>query len=321
MPYAVFPREPDCASPSGMLHFSRPSGRILTRGGTFLRLLCSLLLCAALLLCAPALAEDAPGDYLYRLSGEEAVLTGYRGEAGKIDIPGTLDGHPVGVIGRNAFRGARLDTITLPDSIHTVEASAFAGCTAFRIILGNGITSIGERAFMMCPFLESVVFPPSLRHLGRDAYALCPQLRYVVIPASLQEMEGNPFRSCSLLRHFALPADHPRYGVRAGMLADLADARLICCPAGLEETEIAVPEGIRALGELSFSGCRLSSLLLPEGLEEIGSRAFAGCTALSGITLPASLERLDSRALEGSGVRILPPAPEGGSLETPAPAP
>lgn len=267
------------------------------------------------------MGETVPEDYLYRLSGEEAVLTGYRGESDKIDIPGTLDGHPVGVIAKNAFRGARLQTVTLPDSVHTVEASAFAGCTAFRIILGNGITSIGERAFMMCPFLESVVFPPSLRALGRDAYALCPQLRYVVIPASLQEMEGNPFRGCALLRHFALPADHPRFGVRSGMLADLADGRIVCCPAGLEETDPAVPEGIRALGELSFSGCRLTSLRLPEGLLEIGSRAFAGCTALTGITLPASLEHLDPRALEGSRVRILPPAPQGGSLETSAPAP
>ncbi|MBQ2849357.1 MAG: leucine-rich repeat domain-containing protein, partial [Thermoguttaceae bacterium] len=47
-------------------------------------------------------------------------------------------------------------------------------------------------------------------------------------------------------------------------------------------TQVAVPEGVKSLGDSAFSGCAaLTQVVLPQGLEQIGNRAFAGCSALT----------------------------------------
>jgi hypothetical protein len=52
-----------------------------------------------------------------------------------------------------------LTSITIPDSVTSIEKEAFLSCVALKsIVIGNGVTSIGEAAFMGCDSLKSITF-------------------------------------------------------------------------------------------------------------------------------------------------------------------
>ena len=60
--------------------------------------------------------------------------------------------------------------------------------------------------------------------------------------------------------------------------------------AGKPLTSVALPDGLKTIGEAAFAGCdKLATITLPQQLDTIGNYAFSGCTALKQVTLPATV--------------------------------
>ena len=65
-----------------------------------------------------------------------------------------------------------------------------------RIIIGDGITTIGEEAFLFCRYLTSVTIPNSVTEIGGDAFEHCSALTSVTIPNSVTTIGGSAFSDC-----------------------------------------------------------------------------------------------------------------------------
>lgn len=64
-----------------------------------------------------------------------------------------------------------------------------------------------------------------------------------------------------------------------------------------ELTELAVPEGVTAIGAAAFiKNTRLKSVILPEGVETIGEGAFRECENLEYVEFPKGLQRIENKA-------------------------
>lgn len=81
-------------------------------------------------------------------------------------------------IGSEAFVGTKIKTITLPDSIKSIDNQAFS-----------------------CYALESINFPASLKSLGGYAFYGCQNLKEIIIPDSLTSVSfgSDVFQGCSSL--------------------------------------------------------------------------------------------------------------------------
>ena len=147
--------------------------------------LLSLLLILLLALSWVGFAEgDAPepeqyecGDYTYALLEDgSAEIVKYNGSALVLVIPAELDGHAVSSIGDKAFIFAGLTSITLPDSLTTLDDYAFSDCSSLTAVsIPDNLTSISRNAFDGCDRLTLTV--------PRDSYAkqYCDEhgLRYI----------------------------------------------------------------------------------------------------------------------------------------------
>ena len=65
-------------------------------------------------------------------------------------------------------------TLILPAQLGEIGEEAFAGVGVWRVIVPEGVTSIGSRAFANCPNLARVILPVSLTSLVADAFDGCP---------------------------------------------------------------------------------------------------------------------------------------------------
>ncbi len=63
-----------------------------------------------------------------------------------------------------------------------------------NVVIEDGITRIGNRAFSDCAGLVSVTIPDSVTSIGRNAFSLCYGLTAVTIPDSVTEMYQFAFR-------------------------------------------------------------------------------------------------------------------------------
>ena len=69
-----------------------------------------------------------------------------------------------------------------------------------RVIIGNGVTTIGEAAFRYCSHLTSVNIPNSVTTIGGWAFSGCSSLTSVTIPNSVTTIGSEAFSDCTNLQ-------------------------------------------------------------------------------------------------------------------------
>ncbi len=84
-----------------------------------------------------------------------------------------------------------------------------------RIIIGDGVTTIGEFAFTNCSTLTSVTIPNSVTEIGEFAFEYCRALTSVTIPNSVTKIRDLAFAGCSALTSVTIPNSVTEIGDRA----------------------------------------------------------------------------------------------------------
>ena len=109
---------------------------------------------------------------IYQKNKEDIMITGYAGDARRIEIPEKIDGMPVVKIEQDAFREQMLEEVAIKAQIKAIPERGFADCHALKSIsLPESVVSIGEEAFAACDNLEMVVLSENVRRIGRRAFA------------------------------------------------------------------------------------------------------------------------------------------------------
>ena len=125
-------------------------------------------------------------EWEYGIFGGRAMVTGAIPAEGKLAIPATLGGVPVGSIGRSAFYDrSGLTSVTIPESVTSIGDDAFYECSSLtNVTIGNGVASIGEWAFAWCEDLSSMTLPDSVTSIGEGVFYGCGGLQTLFVPAA-----------------------------------------------------------------------------------------------------------------------------------------
>lgn len=108
-------------------------------------------------------------NFKFQLTPEgDARLVSASGEDGVAVIPDVWEGHPVTVIGEEAFYGNHnLHRVRLPKHLKKIEGHAFAECRFLeQADFPEGTKSVGDYCFYNCIRLGRVVLPSTLTHMA-----------------------------------------------------------------------------------------------------------------------------------------------------------
>ncbi len=170
-----------------------------------------------------------------------------------------------------------------------------------KVLLHDGITSIGQYAFSQCSALTDVFLPNSLIAVNTSAFEDCTRLRSVRIPANISSIGDFAFSGCESLSSFHLAAGNLSFAVSEdGVLFTRDRKKLVCYPAGKTSSYYQVPFATVEIGVGAFCGCaHLSEILIPDSVTEIGDAAFLYCSGLTDVVLPNHLQSLSLLAFGG----------------------
>jgi acyl carrier protein len=73
------------------------------------------------------------------------------------------------------------------------------------LIIENGVTSIGERAFQFFVELKQISIADTVRTIGRLAFGYCQALEAITVPDSVTSLGKRAFAHCSSLKAFIIP--------------------------------------------------------------------------------------------------------------------
>jgi hypothetical protein len=128
------------------------------------------------------------------------------------------------------------------------------------VVIGSGVTSIGEYAFCACRKLTSVTIPGSVTSIGAGAFSNCEGLTSVSIPGSVTSIGEYAFASCGLTSA-TIPSG----------ITDIGAGTFYFC---LKLASVTIPSGVTSIGAKAFSCSGLTSVDIPSGVTSIGESAF-----------------------------------------------
>lgn len=159
--------------------------------------------------------------------------------------------------------------LVLPDGLSTVGNLAFYGCDKLTAVtLPASVTRVGSYAFAGCAGVAMLDLG-SVRSVGQCAFSECVSLKALRLPDSLESIGMQGFYRCESINTITIPAS----------VTDLGVSAFAYCKS-LVSAEIRA--SVDAVPELLFYGCRsLSAVTIAGTAEDIGDFAFRGCDALS----------------------------------------
>lgn len=91
---------------------------------------------------------------------------------------------------------------------NTDETPGYAGPDTIvtKVIIEDGVTSIGNARFFQCFKLQSITIPNSVTRIGYGAFEECKNLKSVTIPEGVEEIGARTFVDCKKLQSITIPA-------------------------------------------------------------------------------------------------------------------
>ena len=96
-------------------------------------------------------------------------------------------------IGNRAFRNSGLQEISFGKNVKTIGDFAFDGCDLNYVNLGESVETVGIYAFHENEWLQTVVFPATLKSIGEAAFYNCTGLKSAYFEGDVPTMGVNAF--------------------------------------------------------------------------------------------------------------------------------
>lgn len=255
--------------------------------------------------CAGAIAgyikyNDVDFEYVNGTKEGTVEIVSYIGDSVNIIIPQKIKGKTVAYIGKSAFEELDIVSVTIPDTVITIEEKAFFKCEKLETVhIGSAVETIKDSAFANCTSLKSVNIPAALKNLGNAVFLYCNSLQEPELEngASFVMKDGILFdtkittaywiNSKTDLSSYTFPSSVNKYTSYlftghneittfslSENTAEIPDALFLLC-SSLQN--VTIPNSVTKIGDAAFLGCeKLKTLTVLSNVKTIGQMAFPG---------------------------------------------
>ncbi len=124
------------------------------------------------------------------------------------------------------------------------------------VVVPEGVTTIGSKAFSKKTTLTKLVLPSSVDTIKGRAYKMCTNLVSINVPVGVEEIRNETFENCNSLTSIRLPYSIKYIGGRA-----FANCKKL--------ERINIPDSVMGIKPTAFTGCNgLKEFILPENVTE-----------------------------------------------------
>jgi hypothetical protein len=140
--------------------------------------------------------------------------------------------------------------LTIPNNVTDIYAEAFADSSVTKVVLPEGLKTIGYCAFQDCEDLEEINIPNTVVEIGDGAFYYCSSVKSMVLPEGLEIIGEQAFYRCSGFDKIVIPSTVKSIGEGAFYYADVNDMNVF------------IPASVIVMGSEIFYECGTMTIMV-----------------------------------------------------------
>ena len=157
-----------------------------------------------------------------------------------------------------------------------------------EITISEGITTVGQNAFLLCRDITKVNLPTSLKQINWQAFRQTTNLKSISLPKGLEVLQERAFNA-SGITSIVIPGSVKTVGALAFFQSYIEKA--------------TIEDGVEILDSAAFSQCGLKEITIPGSVKEIKDSCFSEIWGLSKVTINNGVEKIDGGAFYGTAIK------------------
>ena len=216
-------------------------------------------------------------------------------------------------------------TYTIPDTVKLIGYGAFAGTSNLKqVIIPNSVTSMNPSAFSNTG-LTSIELPESISTIGITAFAGCENLNYVRIPKTISSIDIYAFKNCKNLKKIIIPETVTN--IHSSNPFEECEDLVIYCKEGSTAEQYAKDNNIKYIdysensdyeyiinqdGTVTITGYKgndeeidIPSEIEGKTITKIGEKAFFNNKNVKKITMPNGITSIEDYAFANTTITTI----------------
>lgn len=184
--------------------------------------------------------------------------------------------------------------------------------TAKKIVVGEGITYLGEVAFWEFDSAQTAVLPSTLKEIGTAAFGNCSSLTEVNLPEGLEKINDYAFQN-TYVESIRLPSTlkelsalfawgccaqevtaasgNPFFASSDGVLFTKDMTKLLYYPRKRPGNSYTIPESVKTVGENAFIEAEVLQITIPSSVAKLETGCFSG-SWIEALVIPDSVKEM-----------------------------
>ncbi len=193
---------------------------------------------------------------------------------------------------------------------------------------GLPVKKITDYGFYGKTDIRRVIISEGVETIGKFAFDTCIYINYVSIPDSMKTIEKSVFDDrapISTVRHdnalYFGNAKNPYAVLRYAQNKEIDNCSIhpdtkFIGEAAFEECKnlngITIPDGVLGIGDYAFKRCEeLEGIIIPDSVTDLGASAFSQCKSIKSVTFSKSLKEIKGYTFSGCAMIESVVIPEG----------
>ena len=164
------------------------------------------------------------------------------------------------------------EVVNIPESAFHVKSYSSNGGALKKVILKEGVLTIGEKAFVKCTGLEQMTIPATVKSIPANTWS-----------DLIMSYSGNG-------NFLSIDEKNPYYSFVGSCLIEKSTNKLL-----FGFSDAVIPQGIKVIGEKAFysnTAIKETDIVIPDGVTTIYGEAFAQSEGWTTITVPNTVTQI-----------------------------
>ncbi len=196
-----------------------------------------------------------------------------------------------------------LKKVVIEEGVTSIGEFAFRNCVNLtEVSIAESVERIDGYAFEGCSSVTEMTIPDRVTSLGDFCFNYCSGMKTLRIGSGLEDLDYHHLQNCSALENFFVSKDNAFFSDIDGVMFNKDRTKLRWYPLG-RRGSYTIPEGTVIVAMRAFRECKgLTSVTIPDTVTALNAMAFERCTNLAEAVLPDSLVSIGEFCFRESGL-------------------